>query len=261
MSHAAASALFALALLPAPAAAQSDSSAATGFSFYAETRLVSRYIWRGYDDARKVASLQPYVELGLPYGFTAYAWATGGLDSHRDLDEVNLSLRYTQAFGDWEVGLGYLHYILPGTKTEPGPDPIDPLLPSTTGEFFVSLARNWATGAATLTYSRGNRAMKGNSVELRIEEDLPWADEAWRAQPYLQLNYLDEYGAPRTFDNRFSMIEIGVPILRRIGPVQLLAGAHVSFIPSPWVRTLNAEAGAGSDVAVPWFTLGLVYEP
>jgi hypothetical protein len=213
-------------------AAHSDSSAATGFSLYAQTRLVSRYIWRGYDDARHAASLQPYAELGLPCGFSAYAWATGGLDSHRDLDEVNFSMRYGQAFGAWEVGLGYLHYILPGTLTEPGPDPIDPLLPSTTGEVFVSLSRNWETGTATLTHSRGNRAMKGNSVESRIEEDLPWADEAWRAQPYLQLNYLDEYGAPRTIDTRFSMIEIGVPILGRVGPVRLLAGAHVSFVPS-----------------------------
>jgi len=261
MSHAAAPALLALALVPAPAAAQSDSSAASGFSLYAETRLVSRYIWRGYDDARKAASLQPYVELGFPYGFSAYAWATGGLDSHRDLDEVNFNVRYGQAFGDWEVGLGYLHYILPGTLTEPGPDPIDPLLPSSTGEFFVSLARNWEQASATLTYSRGNRAMKGNSLELRIEGDLPWAEEAWRAQPYVQLNYLDEYGAPNSFEDRFSMIEIGVPILRQVGPVQLLAGAHVSFIPSPWVRALNAEADATGNVAIPWFTIGVVYEP
>lgn len=260
MSHAAAPALLALGIVSAPLAAQSDSSAATGFSFYAETRLVTRYIWRGYDDAQKAASLQPYVEVGSPLGFAAYAWASGGLDSHRDLDEVNLSLTYTQSFGDWEVGAGYLHYILPGTATEPGPDPIDPLARSTSGEFFLSLARTWETGTATLTYSRGNRAMKGNSLELRVDGDLPWAEEAWRAQPYLQLNYLDEYGAPSGFENRFSMIEVGVPLLRRLGPVQLLAGAHVSFVPSPRVRALNGEAGAGSDVAIPWLTVGIVYE-
>lgn len=261
MSHAAAPALLALAFLPFPAAAQDDPTAAPAFSLYAETRLVSRYIWRGYDDARKAASLQPYVELGLPYGFSAYAWAAAGLDSHRDLDEVNLNLRYGQEFGAWEVGLGYLHYVLPGTLTEPGPHPIDPLLPSSTGEFYVSLAHSWDFASASLTYSRGNRAMKGNSVELRIEGDLPWADDAWRAQPYVQLNYLDEYGAPNTFEDRFSMVEVGVPLLRQLGPVQLLAGAHVSFVPSRWVRTLNAEAGATSDVAIPWFTVGVVWEP
>jgi hypothetical protein len=261
LSHAAAPALLALALVPAPAAAQSDSSAASGFSIYAETRLVTRYIWRGYDDARKAASLQPYVELGLPYGITTYAWATGGLDSHRDVDEINLSVRYAQTFGDWEVGLGYLHYILPGTLTEPGPDPVDPLLRSTTGEVFLSLTRSWETGSAALTYSRGNRAMKGNSLELRIEGDYSWGDEAWTAQPYLQLNYLDEYGATRGFDNRFSMIEVGVPVLRRLGPVQFLAGAHVSFVPSAYVRASNAAAGATSGVAIPWFTIGVVYEP
>jgi hypothetical protein len=109
LSHVAAPTLLALALLGAPLAAQSDSSAATGLSVYAETRLVTRSIWRGDDDALKVASLQPYVDLGLPYGFTTYAWATGGLDRHGDLDEVNLSVGHAQPFGDWELGLGNLY--------------------------------------------------------------------------------------------------------------------------------------------------------
>src|SRR5512135_3192423 len=119
MSHAAAPALLALALLPAPAAAQSDSAAAPAFSLYAEMRLVSRYIWRGYDDAQKTPSLQPYVETGLPFGFTANAFATTAFDRHHDLDEVQLGLGYSQAFGDWEFGVGYLQYLLPGTLTEP----------------------------------------------------------------------------------------------------------------------------------------------
>ncbi len=265
LSHAAAPALLALGLVSAPLAAQSDSSSSSGglgLSFYAETRYVSRYIWRGYDDASKAASIQPYVELGLPFGFTTYAWASGGLDRHHDLDEVNLSLSYTPAFGDWEIGAGYLHYILPGTLTEPGPSLLDPMAPSTDGEFFVSLARSWENTTATLTYSRGNRAMKGNSVELKVEGDYPWAEETWRFQPYLALNYMDEYAqdAPKTFENRFSMIEVGVPFVRQVGPIQLIAAAHVSFIPSPWVRALNAEAGATSNVAIPWFTLGVIYE-
>lgn len=261
LSHVAAPALLALVLHGAPVAAQSDSSASNGFSVYAETRLVTRYIWRGYDDAIKAASLQPYVELGLPRGFTAYAWATGGLDRHQDLDEVNLSVSYAQSFGEWALGLGYLYYILPGTPTEPGPDPLNPMALATSAEVFVTLARSWETGSATLTYSRGNRAMTGNSVELRVEGDYAWGEERWGAQPYLQLDYLDEYGPPSRFADRFSMIEIGVPFLRRVGPVKLLAGAHVSFLPSPYVRAINAEAGAGSDVAIPWFTFGLVYEP
>ena len=261
LSHAASSALLALALVPAPAAAQSDSSATNGFSLYAETRLVSRYIWRGYDDARKAASLQPYVEVGLPFGFTTYVWGTSGLDRHHDVDELNFSVAYAHPMGDWEVGLGYLHYVLPGTLTEPGPDPLDALVAGSTGEVFVSLARTWETGRAELKYSRGNRSMRGNSVELKVEGDYAWGDEAWGAQPYIAVNYLDEYGAPAGFDNRFAMIEIGAPFLRRVGPVKLLVGAHVSFIPSPYIRAANADAGASSSIAIPWFTVGLVYEP
>jgi len=261
LSHAAAPALLALAFVPAPAAAQTDTSATNGFSFYAETRLVSRFIWRGYDDARKAASVQPYVELGLPFGFTTYAWGTSGLDRHHDVDELNFSVSYAHPMGNWEVGLGYLHYVLPGTLTEPGPDPLDPLVSGSTGEVSVSLARTWESGRAELKYSRGNRSMRGNSLELKIEEDLAWADEAWAAQPYIAMNYLDEYGAPGGFENRFAMIELGAPFLRRVGPVKLLVGAHVSFIPSPYVRAANADAGANGDIAIPWFTIGLVYEP
>lgn len=263
MSHAAAPALLALALLPAPAAAQSDSSAASGLSLYAETRLVTRFIWRGYDDASKSPSIQPYVELTLPLGFTAYAWATSGLDRHHDLDEADLSLSYAQDFGRWEIGAGYLHYIIPGTWTEPGPDPLNPLASTSTGEWFASLAYKWEQTTATLKYSRGNRAMRGNSVELKLEGDYAVADEAWQFQPYLALNYLDEYaeGAEPGFENRFSLVEVGVPVLRQVGPVKLIVGAHASFIPSPWVRALNAEAGATSNVVIPWFTLGLAYEP
>jgi len=263
MSHCAPAALAALALLPSLAAAQADSAKEKegGFSFYAETRLVSRYIWRGYDDARKAASVQPYVELGIPFGFTAYAWATSGLDRTHDLDEVNLSLGWTQAIGDWEVGLGYLHYIIPGTATEPGPDPADPFRLGTTDEFSASLARKWEDGSATLKYSRGNRSMRGNSVELKLEQDYAWGHDGWGFQPYLQANYLDEYGAPSGFEDRFSLIEVGAPLLRRVGPVKLLVGAHVSFVPSPWVRALNAEAGANDNMIIPWFTVGLVYEP
>lgn len=259
-SRAAAAALVVVALAPSPAPAQSDSAAGSGLSVYAETRLVSRFIWRGYDLSRKAASLQPYVELGLPFGLTASAWATSGLDSHLQVDEVDLTLGYSRTFGDWELGVGYLHYVVPGTLTEFGPAD-DSLASSTSGEVFVTLTRSWENGSAALKYSRGNRAMKGNSVNLRIEQEYATADELWTARPYFQADYLDEYGAPAGFKNRFAMLEIGVPVFRSVGPVQLLAAAHISFVPSPWVRDTNYEAGANRNVAIPWFTFGIVYEP
>ena len=261
LSRAAAAALVVGVLAPSPAPAQSDSASGSGLSLYTEMRLVSRYIWRGYDDSRKTASIQPYVELGLPFGLTASAWATSGLDSHLQVDEVNFTLDYTRTLGDWELGVGYFHYLLPGTATESGTDPLDPLATSTSGEVFVTLTRNWESGSAALTFSRGNRAMKGNSVDLRLEQEVATADERWIAQPYLQANYLDYYEAPAGFENRLSMIEVGVPVLRRVGPVQLLVAAHVSFVPSPWVRAANGDAGADRNIAIPWFSICIVFEP
>jgi len=260
-SRVAATALVVVVLAPSPAPAQSDSAAGSGVSIYAETRLASRYIWRGLDLSRKAASLQPYVELGLPFGLTASAWATSGLDSHLQVDEVDFTLGYSREIGDWELGVGYLHYVSPGTTTEPGADLEDPFASSTSGEVFFTLTRSWESGSAALKYSRGNRAMEGNSVNLRIEQEYATADELWTARPYFQADYLDEFGAPAGFKNRFAMLEIGVPVFRSVGPVQLLAAAHISFVPSPSVRTLNGDAGANRNIAIPWFTFGVVYEP
>jgi hypothetical protein len=257
----AAVAVFVSAFAPSSVAAQSDSAAAPAFSVYAEMQLVSRYIWRGYDDARKAASLQPYVEVAMPLGVTLSAWGTSGLDSHRQVDELNFTVDYAREFGGWTVGAGYLHYIMTGTLTEPGPDPEDPLASGFMGEVYVSLARTWDDGSATLKYSRGNRSMRGNSVNLRLEQTFATAEERWSVAPYLSVDYLDEYGAPRALGQRFSMVEIGVPVTRKLGPVKLLAAAHVSFVPSAWVRALNAEAGADGNVAIPWFSLGVAYEP
>lgn len=256
----AALAVFASAVVATTAEAQSDSATAPAFSLYAETRLVSRYIWRGYDDSRNTPSIQPWIELSLPLGLTANAFGTSGLDRHTQLDEAQLGIGYKRALGDWELGVGYLHYILPGTETEPSPG-ADLLMTTTSGEYFLSLTRNWEQGNAKLTYSRGNRAGKGNSVNLWVEQDFATADELWSAQPYFQIDYLDEYGAPAGFENRFAMIEIGVPVLFRVGPVKLLAAAQVSFVPSPWVRAANFDAGATRNIALPWFSLGVSFEP
>jgi hypothetical protein len=259
----AALAVFVSAFVPPEVAAQSDSAAAPApaFSVAAELQLVSRYIWRGYDDARKAASLQPYVEVGMPLGVTISAWGTSGLDRHREVDELDFTLDCTHEFGAWAVGAGYLYYVLPGTLTEPGPNADDPLASGTSGEVYVTLARAWEDGSATLTYARGNRAMRGNSVNLRVEQTLASADEVWSAAPYVSVDYLDEYGAPQALGQRFSMVEVGIPVARRLGPVKFLAAAHVSFIPSAWVRDVNAEAGADRNVAIPWFSIGVAYEP
>ena len=257
----AATAVFVSAFVPSTVAAQSDSATAPAFSVSAEMQLVSRYIWRGFDLSQKVASLQPYVELGMPFGFTASAWATSGLDSHLQVDEVDFTLGYTRAFGVWEVGVGYLDYILTGTATEPSADAANPLATSSSGEVFVSLARSWANGSATLKYSRGNQAMKGNSVNLRVERSFASKDEVWGATPYVSVDYLDEYGAPTGFKNRFAMFEIGVPVTHKLGPVQLLAAAHLSFVPSPSVRATNGLTGADQRSVIPWLSLGVRFEP
>jgi uncharacterized protein (TIGR02001 family) len=261
MSHVPTLVTLALVALPAPAAAQSDSAAGSGLGVYAETRLVSRYVWRGYDLSQGSRAIQPYVELSLPFGLTANAFATSALDSHRDVDETQLSLGYKADLGGgFELGAGYVLYHMPGTETEPGADPMDPLAASSSGELFIGLTRSWEGGFATLTYSRGDRSGKGNSLNLWAQHDLTWLDERVTAQPYFQIDYLDEYGPPARFADRLSMLEVGVPVLVRVGPVQLLAAAHVSFVPSAYVREANAAAGATSNVALPWFSLGVVFD-
>jgi len=259
-SRAAAAALVVVAIAPSPAPAQSDSATGSGLSLYAETRLVSRYIWRGYGLSRNAASLQPWVEASLPFGLSVNAFGTSAVDHHMQLDEAQLGVGYKREVGDWEFGAGYLHYIMTGTETEPS-SAADPLTTTTSGEWYLSVTRNWTDGWATLTYSRGNGTGKGNSVNLWIERDFSWGNDRWNAQPYVQVDYLDEYGAPSGFENRLSMIELGLPVLFRVGPVQLLAAAQVSFIPSPYVRAANRDADATGNIVLPWFSFGIVYEP
>ena len=259
LSHLCATALLSLALAPSAAGAQTDSSAAPAVSVYAETRLVSRYVWRGYDLSQGNAAVQPWVELSLPFGLSANAFLTSALDDHRDVDEGQLGVGYSREVGDWEFGGGYLHYIMPGTQTEPSAAD-DPLETTTSGEWYAALTRNWTDGWATLTYSRGNRSGKGNSLNLWVEQDFSWGDDRWAAQPYLQVDYLDEYGAPAGLDNRLAMVEVGVPVLFTLGPVQLLAAAQVSFIPSRYVRAANLDAGASGRTVLPWFSIGVAFE-
>jgi len=259
LSQLCALALLALALSPAPAAAQTDTAAGPSLSIYAETRLVTRYVWRGYDLSQGTTAVQPWVELSLPFGLAANAFTTSAFDDHRDLDEGQLGVGYSREIGAFELGAGYLHYIMPGTETEPS-SAEDPLETTTSGEFFVSLTRNWTDGWATLTYSRANRSGKGNSVNLWVEQDFSWGDDRWQAQPYLQVDYLDQFGAPSGLDNRLAMLEVGVPVLFSLGPVQLLAAAQVSFIPSQYVRAVNLDAGGSGRTVLPWFSLGVVFE-
>ena len=257
----AAMAVFLSAFTPSTVAAQSDSATAPAFSVAGEMQLVSRFIFRGLDLSRKAASLQPYVALRMPLDVTMTARAASGLDRHRQVDEVDFTLEYAHTFGGWAMGAGYFYYILTGTATEPSFNLADPLATTTMGEVWVTLARSWGDGSATLKYSRGNRAIRGNSVNLRVEQSVASADKTWGASPYFSLDWLDQFAAPKAFADRFTMLELGVPITRTLGPVTLLAAAHVSFIPSAWMRALNAAAGADNHVAVPWFSVGVRLEP
>jgi len=255
-SRAAAAAFASLVLAPSPAPAQSDTAAATGLSLYAETRLVSRYLWRGYDLSNGKPAIQPYAEAWLPFGLGVNAFATTALDSHVDLDEAQLSLLYKRDVGGgFEVSGGYLLYIMPGTETEPSDDP-DPMSVTTSGEFTLALTRNWENGYATLTYSRGMGLGEGNSLNFWAQRTFTWGNERWTAEPYVQADYLDEYGAPSGLGQRMSLVEVGVPVYYQLGPVSLVASGHLSYIPSSYVRSENASGNR----LLPWLSIGLVYE-
>jgi len=253
-SRAAAAALVALVLAPQPAPAQSDTAAASGLSLYAETRLVSRYLWRGYDLSGGKPAIQPYAEAWLPFGLGVNAFATTALDSVVNLDEAQLSFLYKREIGGgFEVQGGYLLYIMPGTETEPSSG-TDPEATTTSGEFTVALTRNWENGYATLTYSRGTGSGEGNSVNFWAQRTFTWGNERWTAEPYVQADYLDEYDAPS--GERIPLVEVGVPVYFQLGPVSLVASGHLSFVTSDFVRSANSS----SNRMLPWFTVGIVYE-
>ncbi|MDP3775826.1 MAG: TorF family putative porin [Gemmatimonadales bacterium] len=251
-----------LAIVPrlhAQAAAEADS--APKLEVYAEARVVSRYAWRGYDLSRAKPAFQPYVEVTLPSGLGFNAFTTSALDRQTELDEAQLGLTFRREVrGAWEVGFGYLLYVMPGTQTEPSPEGPDSLSPAMSGEFVASVTRNWSGGYATLTYARGHGSGVGNSVNLWVQHTLAWAGGRWSAEPYVQVDYLDEYGPPSGFGDRMSGVEIGVPVYRQLGAVRLQLAGYLTVVPSGYVRGSNGAAGGSARRVLPWAAAGVVYE-
>ena len=243
----------------AAAAQESDSSSGPGI--HAEARVVSRYVWRGYDLSRAKPAFQPYVEVRLPGGLGFNAFTTNALDRKTELDEAQIGLTFSREVNRlWEVRVVLIGYVTPGTQTEPGSDLADPLKLTSSAEFFAAFTRNWDAGYAMLTYSRGQGAGAGNSVNLWAQRTFAWAGERWSVEPYFQADYLDEYGPPSGFGDRMSGVEIGVPVYRRLGGVRLQLAGYVTVVPSRYVRDANGSAGGSARRVLPWAAAGVVYE-
>lgn len=246
---------------PAGGARAQRADSSSGVVLYAEARVVSHYIWRGYDLSRGEPAFQPYAEATLPNGLGFNAFVTSALDRKKEWDEAQLGLTFNREVrGVWELGVGYLVYVTPGTETEPTSKDADSLASSTSGELVASVRRSWDAGYATLTYARGHGSGAGNSVNLWAQHAFTWGGDRWAVEPYLQLDYLDEYGPPSGLGERMSGVEIGVPLYRRLGDVRLQVAGYLTVVPSSHVRASNASAGASSRAVLPWAALGVVYE-
>ena len=230
-------------------------------SLYAESRVVSRYLWRGYDLSLGKPAVQPYAELSLPAGLTVVGFASAALDRQTELDEVQLGLTWSRSVaGPWEVGFGYQLYLMPGTQTEPGTDAQDPLRLSATGEFTASVTRTWGSGYAALTYSRGTGSSAGNSVNLWVQHSVALVGARLQSEPYLQFDYLDQYHPPRQLSQRLAGLEVGLPLYYRVAGFDLLLSGHLTWVPSDYIRSSNGAAPGGSTAAIlPWGSVGVVW--
>lgn len=239
--------------------AQTPDAPQPGVSVQTEVRLVSRYVWRGYDLSKSKPAMQPYAEFGLPNGVGFNAFATTAIDGTTEVDEGQLGITYTRGFGSaLEGSAGYLEYLMPGTETEPSADPDDVQAFSSAGEFFLGITRNWERGSVAITYSRGVGTGEGNSLTLWAQRTFSWAGERWAAEPYLQVDYLDQYGAPRSFADRVAAVEVALPLVRQIGGVQVGVGGYLTWVPSGYVREANGAAGAGSRALLPWIAVTIL---
>ena len=225
-----------------------------------EMQIVSRYLWRGFDLGVGKPALQGYGEVRVPAGLGFSAWASSALDRHTQLDEIQLGATYGRTIGDWEAGLGYLAYLLPGTETEPNPGP-DPMAWSESGEISVYLARNWESGSVWLTYSRGHGNSRGNSLNLWAQRVVPLGKEGWTVEPTFEADYLDEYDAPGGLAQRLTQLHLALPLAYTTGSLRFAVEPHLTAVPSDFVREANRSVGGSARTLVPWFAVTLTWEP
>jgi hypothetical protein len=251
--------LTAAAIAGSPAAAQApDTAFTTPVSVAYDLRVVSRYLWRGYDLSRGRPAAQLTVELWTAQGLGVSAFGSSALDRRTELDEIQLAIGYTRALGPWELTAAAFDYVAAGTETAPGADPDRPDATSTSVELAVTVARAVGEGGyAALTYSRGLGSAAGNSVNLWLQGALAFGGDRFTAEPYVQLDYLDAYGAPARALDRCSGAEAGVPLAWTFGAVRLSLTGHVTVVPSAFVYGANLDAAGGTARVLPWASVGV----
>jgi len=107
-------------LTVAPAIAQSPESP---WSFSLDTTFVSQYLWRGFV-VNSSPALQPNISLGYG-GFSVSSWSNVANSIEgwgQNWMEHDLTLDYSHSFGKVGVSGGYIWYLFPGIKENPGRD-------------------------------------------------------------------------------------------------------------------------------------------
>jgi hypothetical protein len=229
---------------------------AGAFTMSAELAVVSRYVWRGYELSRGAASVQPWLTLDHRSGFGLNLFSASALDRSVELDEAQLGAHFafTPRAG-WGVDVGYLTCVMPGTETEPGAG-ADPLALTTSSEAYLAVTRPAGAVAVTMTLSRGFGLGRGTSINLWLERAWALRGETVTATPYVQVDYLDQYGAPRSVRDRVAALEAGVPVSFALGATSVTVAAHLTWVTSPYVRAGNAAAGSGHRL-LPWLSIGV----
>jgi hypothetical protein len=120
------------------------------------------------------------------------------------------------------------------------------------------VSRSAGPATVTLTYGRGTGASRGNGVNLAVETDLTLGDRL-RVGPAIQLDYLDQYGAPAGLADRISSLELRLPVSYAVGRLSLMAAGYLTLVQSPYVREANLAAGGSAHTLVPWFAAGLSF--
>jgi hypothetical protein len=262
---------------PAPAAADADSArlGRTGkgavsvaeepagdapIAVSGEVRLVTDYFWRGYELSRSAPAVQPWLQAGWK-GIGVWVWGSAALDRSTELDEFAAGLSYQVTFQErWTLIAGYGFYLSPGTETEASANEDDPLAPSISGEVMLAGAATFDNAQVQLTYSRGHSDAEGNSVNLwgQLSIATPW--DKLTLEPYAQLDYMDQYGPPDGVLERLTNIEAGLVYHLRWKPFALLLVGGFIFIPSPYIRASNADAGSSDAPLRSFGGISFAYE-